>query len=108
MQISYRASIGNRIRLPHRGFGVVISHYATIGNDCTIFHGVTIGVNESRPKEKRKIVIGNNVYLSAGCKCISCKIGEYSKIGPNAVVYKDIPPRSLVYSLNEIRVENKN
>ena len=83
--------------------GVVISPKAIIGNHVSIFHQVTIGANESLPKDKQKIVIGNYCYLSAGCKVISCNVSDNCKVAPNAVVYKDVPPNSLIYSLNEIK-----
>ena len=100
-QISYKAILGNNIRFPHRAMGVVISPRAIVGNNVTIFHQVTIGVNENQ-KHKR-LEIGNNCYLSAGCKVISCIVSENCKIAPNAVVYKNIPPNSLVFAVNDIR-----
>lgn len=105
-QISYKATLGNYIRLPHRAMGVVISSKAIIGNHVTIFHHVTIGVNEGLTKEKRKIEIGDNCYLSAGCCIISCKVSENCKIAPNAVAYKNIPPNTLVYSDNQMKCLN--
>ncbi len=102
-QIFYQAQIGHHIRLPHSAMGVVISHYAMIGNYVTIFHQVTLGVNENKPQNLQKIIIEDNCYLSAGCKIISCRIGNGSRVAPNAVVYKDIPEQSLCYSVNQIR-----
>jgi serine O-acetyltransferase len=96
--ISYKAVLGNRIRLLHVGEGVVVSSKAIIGNNVTIYHQVTIGINESGPIDKRGITIGNNCYLSCGCKIISCEVGEGSVIGPNAVVYKDIRPFTKVFA----------
>ena len=102
-QISYKAVLGNHIRLPHRAMGVVISPKAVIGDYVTIFHHVTIGVNEGKTKKIRQIEIGDNCYLSAGCCIISCKVSENCKIAPNAVVYKDIPSNTLVYANNEVK-----
>ena len=99
-QISYKAVIGYNIRLLHRGNGVVISAKAILGNNLTIYHQVTIGINENKPVSEQTIVIKDNCYLSAGCKVISCTIGENCKIGPNAVVYKDLPSGSLYVSSN--------
>ncbi|WP_229652803.1 serine O-acetyltransferase [Vibrio parahaemolyticus] len=93
-QISYKAVIGERVRLPHKAFGVVISSKARIGNDVTIFHNVTIGVNES--KINNEITIGDRCYLSTGAKVISCNLGEDVSVTPNAVVYFDCGPSCIV------------
>lgn len=102
-QISYKAIIGDNIRLPHSGMGVVISSKATIYDNQTIYHQVTIGVNENLPEEKRKIIIHENCYFSAGCKVINCEIGKNVKVGPNAVVYKDLPANCLYVSENLLK-----
>lgn len=94
-QISYKAKIGWDIRFPHSAMGVVISSYAEIGNHITIYHQVTVGINENLPSDLRRVVIEDGCYLSVGCKVINSVVGERSKIGPNAVVYKDLPADSL-------------
>jgi serine O-acetyltransferase len=86
--ISSQAKIGRRCRLLHCAHGVVISGTAVIGDGVTIFHGVTIGVNE-KYKKTRALRIGNNCYLGAGCKIISCTIGDNVRVAPNVVVYRD-------------------
>lgn len=106
-QISYKANIGKNIRLLHCGMGVVISSKAIIEDNQTIYHQVTIGINENLPPEMQPILIHSNCYLSTGCKIISCELGENSKIGPNAVVYKDLPENTLYVSENKI-LKNKN
>lgn len=98
-QISYKATIGKNIKLPHSANGVVISSKARIGNNVTIFHQCTIGINESKSLDEQFINIGDNCILSAGCKIISCSIGENCHIGANAVVVKDLPKGTLCYSL---------
>ncbi|WP_296878301.1 hypothetical protein [Thomasclavelia sp.] len=100
-QISYKAVIGNNIRLLHSGLGVVISSKALIYDNQTIYHQVTLGINENLPENKQKIIIEKNCLLSTGCKIISSRIGENTKIGPNAVVYKDLSPNTLYVSSNE-------
>lgn len=94
-QISHEAEIGEDIRLPHSATGVVVSSFAEIENHITIYHQVTIGINENLPVDKRKVIIRNGSYLSVGCKIINAEVGERSKVGPNAVVYKDLPADSL-------------
>lgn len=103
-QISYKAEIGHSIRLPHSAMGVVISSKAIIGNNVTIYHHVTIGINENKPEENKQIIVKDNCYLSTGCKVISCVLNENCKIAPNAVVYKDLPANTLCYPLNEVRL----
>ena len=102
-QISYKACIGSNIKLPHIGQGVIISPKAKIGNNVTIYHQVTIGVNEFLNDDKQKIIIGNNCYLSTGAKVISCVVGENVTIGPNAVVYKNLNSNSKIFSQGIIK-----
>lgn len=106
-QISYKAEIGDNIRLPHSANGVVISSKAIIKDNQTIYHQVTIGINENLPADKQTIIIEQGCYLSAGCKIISSTVGENSKIGPNAVVYKNLPANSLYVADNTLKIINK-
>lgn len=90
IEIYYSAEIGNGLKISH-GVGTVIGSHSIIGNNCTIYQGVTIG-NKSRLNNK-KAIIGNNVTLFAGSKVLGeIKIGDNSTIGANAVCMKDIPP----------------
>lgn len=97
-QISYKAKIGENIRFPHKAQGVVISAHAIIVDNITIYHQVTIGINENKCKDLQRVIIKDNCYLSAGCKVISCIIGENCKIAPNVCVYKNLEPNSLAYN----------
>lgn len=103
-QVSYKAKIGRNIRLPHIGFGVIISAKAKIGDNVTIYHLVTIGINEKKCLKENVccVEIGDNCYISAGAKIISSKVGSGSVIGPNAVVYKDISSNTIL--LNQVRI----
>lgn len=75
--------------LPHGLNGIVISHYAKFGDNCTIFQQVT--VSEGKIPET-SATIGNNVLIGAGAKIIgNINIGNNVKIGANAVVVSDIP-----------------
>lgn len=100
-QISYKAEIGDNIKLPHSAIGLVISGLAKISDNQIIYHQVTIGVNDNLPLNKQGIIIKENCLLSAGCKIISSTVGKNCKIGPNAVVYKDLPNNSLWVSTGE-------
>jgi serine O-acetyltransferase len=89
-QISAQAVIGRRIRIPH-AWGIVIHSSVVVGDDCTLLHQVTLGVNEHRT-----IHIGphleNGVYVGAGAKVIGAiTVGERSVVGANAVVVEDVP-----------------
>ena len=73
------------------GTGVVIGETAVVGNDVTLFHGVTLG---GTGKEKGKLhpTIGNNVFIGSGAKILgNIVIGNNVKIGANAVILKDVP-----------------
>ena len=73
------------------GTGVVIGETAVVGNDVTIFHGVTLG-GTGKEKGKRHPTIGNNVFIGSGAKILgNIVIGNNVKIGANAVILKDVP-----------------
>lgn len=101
IEIHPGAKIGKRLIIDH-GTGIVIGETATIGNDCIIYHNVTLG-GTGKDKKKRHPDIGNNVMLGAGAQIIGpIKIGNNVKIGANATVYRDIPDNSTVVRFNEI------
>lgn len=81
--------IGKGLFIDH-GMGVVIGETAIIGDDCTIFHGVTLG-GKGNEKGKRHPTLQNNVFVGAGAKILgNIEIGNNVKIGANAVVLTDI------------------
>lgn len=86
------------ITFPHGIGGVFISENAKIGNNCTIFHQVTIGSNAlNDSKHFGAPTIGNNVYIGAGAKIIgNVNIGDNVRIGANVVIVNDIPSNSTV------------
>ena len=76
--------------------GIVIGETAEIGNDCIIYHGVTLG-GTGKDKYKRHPSLGNNVLVGAGAKVLGpIKIGDYAKIGAGAVVLKEVSSRATV------------
>ena len=84
------ATIGKRLFIDH-GTGVVIGETAIVGNDVTLFHGVTLG-GTGKEKGKRHPTIGNNVFIGSGAKVLgNIIIGNNVKIGANAVILKDVP-----------------
>lgn len=91
VEIHPGARIGRRVFIDH-GMGVVIGETAEIGDDCTLYHGVTLG-GTSWKKGKRHPTLGNGVVIGAGAKILGpIMIGEGARIGSNAVVVKDVPP----------------
>lgn len=90
IEIHPGAIIGRRFFIDH-GMGVVIGETAIIGDDCTIYHGVTLG-GTSWKQGKRHPTLENKVVIGAGAKVLGpITIGAGAKIGSNAVVVKDIP-----------------
>jgi serine O-acetyltransferase len=91
IEIHPGAAIGRRFFIDH-GMGVVIGETAQIGDDCTLYHGVTLG-GTSWAKGKRHPTLANGVVIGAGAKILGpITIGENAKVGSNAVVVKDVPP----------------
>lgn len=90
IEIHPGAIIGRRVFIDH-GMGVVIGETAVIGNDCTLYHGVTLG-GTSWNKGKRHPTLLEGVVIGAGAKVLGpITIGAKAKIGSNAVVVKDVP-----------------
>lgn len=90
IEIHPGARIGRRFFIDH-GMGVVIGETAEIGDDCTLYHGVTLG-GTSWEKGKRHPTLGNNVIIGAGAKILGpIHVGSGARIGSNAVVVKDVP-----------------
>src|SRR5512139_2171762 len=95
IEIHPGATIGHSFFIDH-GMGVVIGETAEVGNNVTLYHGVTLG-GTSLHKTKRHPTIGDNVVIGAGAKVLGAiTIGNNSRIGANAVVVKSTPPDSVV------------
>ncbi|MBN1536158.1 MAG: serine O-acetyltransferase [Anaerolineales bacterium] len=95
IEIHPGARIGKGFFIDH-GMGVVIGETAQIGNDVTLYHGVTLG-GTSLNKGKRHPTIGDRVVVGAGAKVLGAiTIGDDCRIGANAVVVKSTPPNSVV------------
>ena len=93
IEIHPGATIGQRFFIDH-GMGVVIGETAEIGDDVTLYHGVTLG-GTSWKEGKRHPTLGSGVVVGAGAKILGpINIGESAKIGSNAVVVKDVPAYS--------------
>ena len=91
IEIHPGARLGHRFFIDH-GMGVVIGETSEIGDDVTIYHGVTLG-GTSWQKGKRHPTLQDNVVVGAGAKILGpITIGVNARIGSNAVVVKDVPP----------------
>lgn len=92
IEIHPGATIGRRVFIDH-GMGVVIGETAEVGDDCTIYQGVTLGGTSLAKGAKRHPTLGRNVIIGAGAKVLgSFTVGEDAKVGSNAVVVKEVPP----------------
>ena len=90
IEIHPGATIGKRLVIDH-GMGLVIGETAEIGDDCLIFHGVTLG-GTGKDVGKRHPTIGNNVLIGTGAKVLGpITIGDNARVAANSVVLKDIP-----------------
>ena len=93
IEIHPGAKIGRRFVIDH-GMGIVIGETAEIGDDCLLYHGVTLG-GTGKDQGKRHPTLGNNVMVSAGAKVLGpFKVGDGARIAANAVVLTEIPPEA--------------
>ena len=95
IEIHPGAKIGHGFFIDH-GMGVVIGETAEIGNNCTLYHGVTLG-GTSWAKEKRHPTLGDDVIVGSGAKILGpFTVGSGSRIGSNSVVVKEVPAQATV------------
>lgn len=112
IEIHPGAVIGKNLFIDH-GMGVVIGETCEIGDNVTLYQGVTLG-GTGKEKGKRHPTIGNNVLIASGAKVLgSMTIGENSKIGAGSVVLQEVPPNSTVVGIpgrivaqNGVKVSN--
>lgn len=91
IEIHPGAVIGSRVFIDH-GFGVVIGETAEVGDDCTIYQGVTLGGTQLYKGKKRHPTLGRNVVVGAGAQVLGgFTVGDDARIGSNAVVVKPVP-----------------
>ena len=107
IEIHPGAQIGKGLFIDH-GTGVIIGETTIIGDNCTLYQGVTLG-GTGKEHGKRHPTIGNNVMISAGAKVLgSFKIGDNSKIGAGSVVLEEVPPNSTVVGVPGRVVKRNN
>lgn len=118
IEIHPGAVIGKGLMIDH-GMGVVIGETAIVGDDCTIYQGVTLG-GTGKETGKRHPTLGNNVVVGSGAKVLGpFKVGDNSKIAAGAVVLNEVPPLSTcvgvparvvkrdgkkIYDLDQVRI----
>lgn len=106
IEIHPGAKIGKRLFIDH-GMGIVIGETAEIGNDCTIYHQVTLG-GTGKDVLKRHPTVGNNVMIGAGSKLLGpIVIGDNVKIGAGAVVLGNVESNVTVVGVPDSRVIKK-
>lgn len=94
IEIHPGAKFGRRTMIDH-GMGIVIGETCVIGDDVTIFHGVTLGGRTSARNKKRHPTIGNGVLIGASSVILGdIVLGDHVKVGANSVVLTDVPPYS--------------
>src|SRR5574337_1947418 len=92
IEIHPGAVLGRRVFIDH-GMGVVIGETAEVGDDCTIYQGVTLGGTSLYRGTKRHPTLGKGVVIGAGAKVLGgFTVGDGAKVGSNAVVVKPVPP----------------
>ncbi|AIF50098.1 serine O-acetyltransferase [Pelosinus sp. UFO1] len=98
IEIHPGATIGEGLFIDH-GTGIVIGETAEVGDNVTLYQGVTLG-GTGKEKGKRHPTIGNNVVVASGAKVLgSFSVGDNSKIGAGSVVLKAVPPNSTVVGI---------
>jgi serine O-acetyltransferase len=96
IEIHPGAKIGSCVFIDH-GMGVVIGETAEVGSGCTIYQGVTLGGTSLEPGTKRHPTLGDGVIVGAGAKVLGgFTVGEGARIGPNAIVVKEVAPGTTV------------
>lgn len=107
IEIHPGAEIGKGFFIDH-GTGVIIGETTIIGDNCTLYQGVTLG-GTGKEQGKRHPTLGNNVMVSAGAKVLgSFTIGDNSKIGAGSVVLEEVPPNSTVVGVPGRVVKRNN
>ena len=107
IEIHPGAKIGRRLVIDH-GMGIVIGETAEIGDDCLIYHGVTLGGTKSYGGKsgKRHPTVEDNVVIGAGAQVLGpITVGKNAKVGANATVVKDVPQNTTVIGTAAHRAE---
>src|SRR5687768_1303685 len=105
IEIHPAAVVGRRVFIDH-GMGVVIGETAEVGDECTIYQGVTLGGTTLTPGTKRHPTLGRGVIVSAGAKVLGgFVVGDGARVGANSVVLKEVPAGATVVGVPGRQVE---
>ena len=108
IEIHPNVKVGRRLFIDH-GMGVVIGGTSEIGDDCSIYQGVTLGGTTQTYKGKRHPTLENGVIVGAGAKVLGpITVGADARIGSNAVVVKEVPPGATVVGIPARVIGDKN
>lgn len=106
IEIHPGAKIGQRLVIDH-GCGLVIGETAILGDDCVLYHGVTLG-GVSQEKKQRHPLVGNRVLVGAGAKLLGpITVGDGAKVGANSVVTKNIAPGATMVGIPAREIKAK-
>ena len=106
IEIHPAAKLGRRLVIDH-GMGVVIGETAEVGDDCYLYHQVTLGVARTSGG-KRHPTVGNNVIIGAGAKVLGpISVGDNARVGSNAVVLENVPRNTTVVGIPARPVDRK-
>jgi serine O-acetyltransferase len=106
IEVHPAARLGRRLVIDH-GMGVVIGETAEVGDDCYLYHQVTLGVARTT-SGKRHPTVGNNVIIGAGAKVLGpITVGDNARVGSNAVVLDNVPPDTTVVGVPARPVDRK-
>jgi serine O-acetyltransferase len=107
IEIHPGATVGRRVFIDH-GFGVVIGETAEVGDDVTIYQGVTLGGTSLNKGDKRHPTLGRGVIVSAGAKVLGgFTVGDGATVGSNAVVLKEVPPGATAVGIPARIIQNQ-
>ena len=107
IEIHPGATVGRRVFMDH-GMGIVIGETAEIGDDCTIYQGVTLGGTSLYKGAKRHPTLGRGVVVSAGAKVVGgFTVGDGARVGANAVLLKPVPPGATAVGIPARIIEAK-
>src|SRR5205085_4786320 len=108
IEIHPGATIGRRVFIDH-GMGIVVGETAEIGDECTIYQGVTLGGTSLYKGTKRHPTLGKGVVVSAGAKVLGgFTVGDGARVGANAVLLKPVPPGATAVGIPARIIEAKD
>jgi len=108
IEIHPGATVGRRVFIDH-GMGIVVGETAEIGDECTIYQGVTLGGTSLYKGTKRHPTLGKGVVVSAGAKVLGgFTVGDGARVGANAVLLKPVPPGATAVGIPARVIETKD